>query len=219
LATEGDFQVILIGQYDSPFVRRVAIALHHCELPFEHRSWSVWADAAKIAVHNPLRRVPTLLLDDGTALVETFAILDALDELVGPERALLPASGAERQDGMRICALAAGVADKAVTLLYSSLDLMQPSPAWTERCRTQIVETLAALESERALRSTPFWLGQSLSHADIALACGYRFTNEAHPGFIEPNRLPSLTAQATRCESLVEFQRVYLPITNNLTKT
>jgi glutathione S-transferase len=102
--------MILIGQYDSPFVRRVAIALRHYELPFEHRSWSVWADAAKIAVHNPLRRVPTLLLEDGTALVETFAILDALDEFVGPERALLPASGAGRQDGMRICALAGGVA-------------------------------------------------------------------------------------------------------------
>jgi glutathione S-transferase len=78
------------------------------------------------------------------------------------------------------------------------------------------VETLAALESERALRSTPFWLGQSLSHADIAFACGYRFTSEAHPGLIEPNRFPSLTAQAARCESLVEFQRVDLPITNNL---
>jgi len=210
--------MILIGQYDSPFVRRVAIALHHYELPFEHRPWSVWADAAKIAVHNPLRRVPTLLLEDGSALLETFAILDALDELVGPERALLPASGVGRQDGMRICALAAGVADKAVTMLYSSLDLVQPSPQFTQRCRTQILETLAVLESERAARSTPYWLGQSLSHADIAFACGYRFTREAHPGLIEPNRFPNLTAQAARCESFVEFQRVYLPITNKLTK-
>src|SRR5882724_12934895 len=101
--------MILIGQYDSPFARRVAITLHHYELPFEHRPWSVWSDAAKIAQHNPLRRVPTLLLEDGTALIETFAILDTLDELVGPERALLPASGAVRRDGLRISSLAAGV--------------------------------------------------------------------------------------------------------------
>jgi glutathione S-transferase len=211
--------MILIGQYDSPFVRRVAIALHHYELPFEHRPWSVWADAAKIAQYNPLRRVPTLLLEDGSALVETFAILDALDEFVGPQRALLPESGAGRRDGLRVSSLAAGVADKAVTLLYSSLDLMQPSAQFNERCRTQIVETLAALEHDRAARSTPFWLGQSLSHADIAFACSYRFTSEAHPGLVEPSRFPSLTAQAARCESLLEFQRVYLPITNNLTKT
>ncbi len=179
----------------------------------------MWADAARIAQHNPLRRVPTLLLEDGSALVETFAILDALDEFVGPERALLPESGAGRRTGLRISALSAGVADKAVTLLYSSLDLMQPSAHFNERCRTQILETLAALEGERAARSTPFWLGQSLSHADIAFSCSYRFTAEAHPGLVDAGRFPSLSAQAARCEALVEFQRVYLPITNNLTKT
>ncbi|HEX2669966.1 MAG TPA: glutathione S-transferase N-terminal domain-containing protein, partial [Polyangiaceae bacterium] len=57
--------MILIGQYDSPFVRRVGIALRHYGLSFEHRPWSVWGNAAQIAQHNPLRRVPTLLLDDG----------------------------------------------------------------------------------------------------------------------------------------------------------
>src|SRR4051812_13163401 len=118
--------MILIGQYDSPFVRRVAIALHHYGLAFEHRPWSVWGNAAQIAQLNPLRRVPTLLLDDGCALVETFAILDSLDELVPPERTLVPRSGKARRDILRIAALAAGVADKAVTLLYSALDLMQP---------------------------------------------------------------------------------------------
>ena len=37
--------MILIGQYDSPFVRRVGIALRRYQLPFEHRPWSVWGDA------------------------------------------------------------------------------------------------------------------------------------------------------------------------------
>src|SRR5947209_2616939 len=119
--------MILMGQYDSPFVRRVAITLHHYALPFEHRPWSVWGDAEKIAQYNPLRRVPSLLLADGVTLVETSAIVDYLDELAGPKRALLPASGATRRDGLRVAALASGIADKAVQLLYSSLDLMKPS--------------------------------------------------------------------------------------------
>ena len=182
----------------------------------KQRPWSVWGDAAQIAQYNPLRRVPTLLLEDGTALVETFAILDAIDELVGPERALLPESGALRRAGLRVAALAAGVADKAVTLLYSSLDLMKPSEAWSERCKAQVVETLAMLETERAAQSTPFWLGESLSHADVALACAYRFTNDAHPALIDARRFPSLSAQVARCEALRVFQRVYLPITNHL---
>jgi glutathione S-transferase len=210
--------MILLGQYDSPFVRRVAIALHHYGLPFEHRPWSVWGDADKIAKYNPLRRVPTLLLDDGSALVETFAILDSVDELVAAEHALVPRSGTARREVLRVAALAAGAADKAVTLLYSALDLMQPSPRWSERCRTQILETFSLLETERAQRKSAYWFGAMLSHADIAVACGYRFACEAHPGLIERERFPKLTAQADRCEALPEFQAAYLPITNNLTK-
>lgn len=208
--------MILLGQYDSPFVRRVAITLHYYRLPFEHRPWSVWGDADEIAGHNPLRRVPTLLIEQGRALVETFAILDYVDELAPPERLLLPASGTPRREGLRVAALAAGVADKSVTLLYASLGLMQPSPRWTDRCRGQVLETLSMLESERAARASPFWFGDALSHADVGLACAYRFTQEAHPDLIDPNRFPALTAQADRCEALAEFKSVYLPLTNNL---
>jgi glutathione S-transferase len=204
--------MILIGQYDSPFVRRVGIALRRCEVPFEHRPWSVWGNAEQIAEYNPLRRVPTLLLDDGTALVETFAILDALDELVGPARALLPA-----RDGLRIAALAAGICDKSVTLLYSSLDLMAPSPLWKTRCKSQILDTFTRLESERALHKTQYWFGDSLSHADIAVACAIRFTAEAHPELFDPTQFPALSADSAACESLPEFREISLPITNNLT--
>ncbi len=52
--------MILIGQYDSPFVRRVAIAMRLYGLPFEHRPWATFGDADQIAPYNPLRRVPTL---------------------------------------------------------------------------------------------------------------------------------------------------------------
>jgi glutathione S-transferase len=82
--------MILIGQFDSPFVRRVGIALRLYDLPFEHRPWSTFGDADKIAPYNPLRRVPTLLLDDGEVLIESTAILDHLDEKVGPSRAAGP---------------------------------------------------------------------------------------------------------------------------------
>src|SRR5437879_13047557 len=89
--------MILIGQYDSPFVRRVAIAMRRYGMDYEHRPWSVFADAEKIAAHNPLRRVPTLILDDGEVLVDSWGIVDALDEAVGPERALLRARGGRRR--------------------------------------------------------------------------------------------------------------------------
>src|SRR5882757_9307041 len=103
--------MFLIGQYDSPFVRRTAIALRLYGLPFEHRPWSTFGDADKIAPYNPLRRVPTLVLDGGEALIESAAILDYLDELVGPERAMMTESGDLRRRQLRICALGGGLAD------------------------------------------------------------------------------------------------------------
>jgi len=213
--------MILVGQYDSPFVRRVGIALTHYDLTFEHRPWSVWGNAAQIAEYNPLRRVPTLLLEDGPALVDTFAILDYLDELVSAKGAhlLVPRSGTERRDVLRVAALASGIADKAVTLLYSSLDLIKPSGLWTERCQAQIVESFTFLEAERAKRSSRYWFGETLTHADIAIACTHRFTREALPGLLVPGQVPTIAALADRCEALPEFKAVYLPITNNLEKS
>jgi glutathione S-transferase len=88
--------MILIGQYDSPFVRRVAIAMRLYGFAYEHRPWSTFGDADKLGVYNPLRRVPTLVLDDGEVLVESFAMLDYLDELAGPPKALIARGGEAR---------------------------------------------------------------------------------------------------------------------------
>jgi glutathione S-transferase len=208
--------VILIGQYDSPFVRRVAVTLRLYGLPYEHRKWSVWGDAEKIAELNPLRRVPTLVLDDGTVVGETFAIIELLDEVVGPDRALLARSGRERLEGLRLTALVSGLADKAVSLLYESLFRPAPSETWVSRCRRQIMDTLAVLEADRGARKTSHWLGERLTHPDVAFACAYRFIHEAHPGAFGLGALPSLAEAAGRCEALEAFRGAYQPITNNL---
>jgi glutathione S-transferase len=176
----------------------------------------VWGDADRIAQYNPLRRVPTLIFEDGSVLVESFSILDAIDELVGPERALLPRSGPLRRKGLRGAALCTGICDKAVSLLYSSLDLVVSSQVWTARCAQQISETFGALEDERAAQSARYWLGDSLSHADIALGCAFRFVSEAHAALFDLSRFHCLSALAAQCEGLAEFREIYLPITNNL---
>ena len=54
--------MILIGMFDSPFVRRVAVSMRLLDIPFEHRNWSVGKDQAEIRRFNPLGRVPTLVL-------------------------------------------------------------------------------------------------------------------------------------------------------------
>src|SRR3981081_1762714 len=112
--------MILIGQYDSPFTRRVAIALRLYGLAFEHRPWSTFGEGDKIAPFNPLRRVPTLVFEDGEVLIESTAILDYLDEVVGPSKAMIAENGPERRHALKICALATGLGDKAVSLVYGA---------------------------------------------------------------------------------------------------
>jgi glutathione S-transferase len=208
--------MILIGQYDSPFVRRVGIALREYGLAFEHRPWSVWGDAEKIAAYNPLRRVPTLLLDDGTPLIESGAILDALDEMVGAARALLPREGSVRRDGLHVIALATGTMDKAVSLLYEPLHRANPSESWMTRCRLQIGDGLRALEQDRSRRASGWWLGDALSHADVTVGCLVRFVSEAHPGLLDETRYPRLLGHAARCEARPSFREISQPIVNNV---
>ncbi len=204
--------MILIGQYDSPFVRRVAVALELWGVDFDHQPLSVWADADRLSAINPMRRVPTLVLDDGEVLIESSAILDALDEMVGPARAMLPGSGPERRRGLKVCALSTGLGDKAVSLFYEGLLHEAPSQTWIDRCHAQIGDVLSALEADRALSASAFWLGDRISHADIAAACALRFTREAHPGLFDPARWPRLAEHGEQCEALEAFKAISQPL-------
>nr|WP_249123212.1 MULTISPECIES: glutathione S-transferase N-terminal domain-containing protein [unclassified Bradyrhizobium] len=201
----------MIGQYDSPFVRRVAIALRLYGVAFEHRPWSTFGDADKIAPFNPLRRVPTLVLDDGEVLIESAAILDYLDEQAGAARAMLPESGAPRRHALKVCALATGLGDKAVALVYERVLHKERSELWLVRCRTQIAAVLDVLEQDRASRTSPWWFGPRIGHADIAVGCALRFTREAHPGVVDVAHWPALAAHATACEALPEFKEIVQP--------
>jgi glutathione S-transferase len=204
--------MILIGQYDSPFVRRVAIALRLYELSFEHRPWSTFGDGEKIAPYNPLRRVPTLVLDGGETLIESTVILDYLDELAGPEKAMIAEHGPERRLGLKICALATGLGDKGVSLLYERVLRKDQSKIWVERCEAQISGVLDVLEKERTAVRTPNWFGDRIGHADIAVACVLRFTTEAHPRLFDAARHPALAAHAAQCEALPAFQEIVQPL-------
>ena len=76
----------MAGLADAPIpIRSTAIVrwpLATYGMTFRQQPWSVWADADALAKVNPLRRVPVLVLGDGTALIESAAILDWLDDRI-----------------------------------------------------------------------------------------------------------------------------------------
>ncbi|MBB3929922.1 glutathione S-transferase [Kaistia hirudinis] len=198
--------MFLIGQYDSPFVRRVGIALKLYGLPFEQKPWSTFADAEKIVVYNPLRRVPTLVLDSGEVLIESAAILDWLDEQVEEDQRLIADHGPDRRRALKIAALGTGLADKAVILFYEGVLHKEKSDVWVARCRAQIADVLDVLEAERAAVSTSWWFGERIGHADIAVACALRFVRDVHPDLFGDH--PALLAHAERCEALPVFAEI-----------
>jgi len=202
--------MILIGQYDSSFVRRVAIAMRLYDLPFEHRPWSVFSEGDKVQAINPLMRVPTLLLGDGDVVADSPSIIDYIDGLVPAERRLLPQVEPERRRALKVMALATGFADKSVSLFYELHLHETPSAYFVERCRSQISTVLSALEADRAGRPEQFWF-RRMTHADIAVACAWRHVSEAHPGLIDPATWPALTAHAAAMEAMPVFQEISQP--------
>ncbi len=203
--------MILIGQYDSPFVRRVGIALTLYHLPFEHRPWSSFGDADKIRAYNPLTRVPTLVLDDGEVLVDSHAMLDHLDSLVSADQAMFPREEPARRRALKVASLATGLAEKGVSLFYERRLHEQVSEAWAGRCQSQLEGALGALEADRAERDGPWWFGERIGHADIVVATALRFVAEVHAGVVSMAGYPALAAHAARCEALQVFKAVSQP--------
>jgi glutathione S-transferase len=203
--------MILIGQYDSSFVRRVGIALTLYGIAFEHRPWSVFGDADRIAELNPLTRVPTLVLDDGFVLVDSHSMIEHIDRMVEPQRRMFPVDGRERTEAIKVAALATGLADKGVSLFYEQRLHETVSKTWADRLRGQIARTLAALEADRAARKNDHWFGGRIGHADIAVACSLRHVGDSLPELIDRAKHPALADHAARMEALPVFQQISQP--------
>jgi glutathione S-transferase len=159
----------LIGYYESPFVRRIGVTLMLYGIPFEQRAIAT-PDRATIEPLNPLGRIPALVLDDGEALIDSTMILDHLDELAGPERALTPRSGAERRAVNRLVAVALGTCEKYVAAYYEQTKRPESHlwAPWLDRLEAQVQAGLHFLED--AMRG-PYLVGNRMTQADVTAIC------------------------------------------------
>ena len=194
--------MILIGQYDSPFVRRVAVSLRVLNFSYQHDTRSVFGDFDAMRTINPLGRIPSLVFGDGDTLIDSAAILDWLDHAVGPDRALVPLKQPDRRRVLHRIALATGAIDKAGAATYERL--IRPSayrwPEWIGRCRTQAAGAIEALAAE------PWQTSTELDQAQITTACMITYVRMTDPDLIPPDRYPVLDALSAHCEARPEFQ-------------
>jgi glutathione S-transferase len=195
--------MILVGQYDSPYVRRTAISLRVLGFGYEHDTRSIFGDFEAMRKVNPLVRIPSLVLDDGEVLIDSAAILDHLDEWVGAERALIPRSGPARRRALQRIALATGIIDKIGAANYERM--IRPSQYrwadWVGRCLIQGTGALAALAAEA-------WDGP-LDQAQITAACAIRYVTLTDPALMPRGKYASLDALSDRLEARPEFKATY----------
>jgi glutathione S-transferase len=194
----------LIGHFDSPFVRRVGVSLHMLGIPFDRSPLSVFGDAAKLRTFNPVGRVPALVLEDGEVLIESAAILDYLDDISGPDRALLPSRGKARRDALQTIALAMGINDKAVSIFYEGRrSAAKVDEAWIARCRSQQETALAALDARFAAGPTS---NGRLMQPEITTAAMLGHLRLRQPDLLPPGRHPVLEALSARAEGHPAFK-------------
>jgi glutathione S-transferase len=160
----------------SPFVRKVMVAAH--ETGLASRLTLVRTEVAMTRVNdellrdNPLGKLPTLVLEDGTALYDSAVICEYLDTLhQGPK--LFPVEPPARWTALRRHALGSGLLDLLV--LWRS-ERARPSSPYIEPFSAKLDSTLAVLEREaEALAATPFGIGH------IAIGCALSYADFRFP--------------------------------------
>ena len=133
----------------SPFVRKVLVLAIELGLDkkIERQPTNPNDAASDLAKQNPLVKVPSLQLDDGSSLYDSPVICEYLDSLAGNK--FHPASGPARWTALRRQALADGVMDAGVLVRGEMLrPAGEKSEGFIARQKVKMANSLDALEAE-----------------------------------------------------------------------
>jgi glutathione S-transferase len=159
--------MILRSSPPSPFGRKVKIAAHCLGLSDRIRIEPADTNdpSDTLRSQNPLGKIPTLVLEDGTILYDSRVILEYLDMLAGGGR-IVPA-GPQRFDVLTRHALADGVMEAALLQVYEMRWRPEEgrSKAWTDHQAGKVARGLAAFEAKAGS------FDGELDIAAIGLAC------------------------------------------------
>ena len=183
----------LIGSLTSPYVRKVRIVLLEKKVDVDLELENVWAADTKIALNNPLGKIPCLILDDGEAIYDPRVIAEYADTL-SPVGKLIPAGSRERATVKTWEALADGIKDAGILarLEHTFHTPEQQSNAWLERQMGKINAALAQMS--RALGENAWCQGNQMTLADIAVGCALGYMLFRFPDVTWQAQYPNLDA-------------------------
>lgn len=188
----------------SPFVRKVMVCADEIGLAEQIEtvevSTSPVAQHADVVAANPLGKIPTLVLDDGTALYDSRVITAYLDERSGGR--LVPASGPARWQALKLEAMADGMTEAALLARYERA--LRPAelrwPDWDKGQVAKVEKGLGVLEA------TPLDAGQVTTGA-VAVACCVGYLDFRFPELNWRAKHPRLSAFETEFSARLSMQR------------
>jgi len=183
----------LIGSLTSPYVRKVRIVFLEKKVDLDLELENVWAADTKIALNNPLGKVPCLLLDDGEVIYDSSVITEYADTL-SPVGKLIPTGSRERATVKTWETLADGVQDAGI-LARLEATLRPPeqqSPTWIERQMGKMNASLAQMS--RQLGENAWCHSNQMTLADIAVGCALGYLLFRFPNIAWQAQYPNLDA-------------------------
>jgi glutathione S-transferase len=157
----------------SPFVRKIRIAASVLGLEKDIKAEPAETTSTSDTVRqqNPLGKIPTLVLEDGSTLFDSRVILEYLDHRAGGGR-IIPKDASARFAALRLQALADGILDASILQVYEGRwrPAERHEPKWVEHQAGKVARGLAALEAAPPGLGNPPDVGQ----ITVACALGYR---------------------------------------------
>ena len=193
----------LLASLASPYTRKVRVVLVEKKIDCEVVLVDVQPTDNPVNPHNPLGKIPTLVLDDDTALYDSRVIVEFLDN-VSPLSRLIPSANRERIEVRRWEALADGILDAGVLVrMERQRRDKERSQAWIDR---QLRKMDAGIDMmERELGPNPWCAGSAYSLADIAVGACLGWLDFRFPDLPWRSRCPNLVRHAAKLAERPSF--------------
>ena len=200
----------LIASRTSPYARKVRVVLAEKHIDAEWLEENVWSADTRVALYNPLGKIPVLVLDDGTPLYDSRVIVEYLDGAV-PVARMIPEAARERALVKRLEALGDGIADAGIAVFLERKRPPQTQGTdWIARQLGKADIGIAAVARE--LGDRKFLHGETMTLADVAVACALLWLEFRLPEIAWRGTYDNLRAWIERIESRPTFVDTRPPV-------
>ena len=177
----------LLASPTSPYARKLRVLAAELGLTMSVVDTAPMEDGADLLAVNPLGKVPALVLDDGSAIVDSRVIAGYL-LAIAPGNALLAADGSDRWAGLTTEAIADGILDAAINLRFNAGQGVT-SGLWVERQYRAIDRAVLALAGR---------VGDSFGWGEICTLVAVEYLDLRWPMIDWRNAAPVLAALQAR---------------------